>query len=48
MFLRKKFFTSGDTELNPGPAAQGNNVIVLQSRLAQHSLRILDVGGAGD
>ena len=52
---RAKLFTSGDTELNPGPVVtQGNNtnnlIELLQSRLAQHtcSLRILDVGGAGD
>ena len=50
---REKLFTSGDIELNPGPvvtqANNPNNLIeLLQSRLAQHGLRILDVGGAGD
>ena len=49
---RAKLFTSGDTELNLGPVVtQGNNpnnlIELLQSRLAQHGLRILD-GGAGD
>ena len=52
-FSRAKLFTSGDIELNPGPVVTDgnnpNNVIeLLQSRLAQHGLRILDVGGAGD
>ena len=48
-----KLFTSGDIELNPGPVVtQGNNrpnnlIELLQSRLAQHGLRLLD-GGAGD
>ena len=32
-------------ELNPGPV---NGYLLLQSRLAQHGLSILDVGGAGD
>ena len=50
---RAKLFTSGDVELNPGPVVtQGNNrnnvIELLQSRLAQHGLRMLDVGGAGD
>ena len=50
---RAKLFTSGDIELNPGPiVTQGNNpnnlVELLEFRLAQHGLRILDVGGAGD
>ena len=49
---RAKLFTLGDTELNLGPVVtQENNsdnlVELLQSRLAQHGLRILD-GGAGD
>ena len=50
---RAKLFTSGDiSELNPGPVvtqrSNTNNLIeLLQSRLAQHGLRILDVGGAG-
>ena len=30
-----------------GPVTQENNLIVVQSRIAQHGLRILDVGGAG-
>ena len=50
---REKLFTSGDIELNPEPfVTQGKNpnsgIKLLQSRLAQHGLRILDVGGAGD
>ena len=53
MCFRAKLFTSGDIELNPGPfVTQGNNsdnlIELLQFRLAQHGLRILDVGGAGD
>ena len=40
-----KQITSGDIELNPGPV---NAYMLLQSRLAQHALSILDVGGAGD
>ena len=45
--------TSGDIELNTGPViTQGNNpnnlIALSQSRLPQHGLRILDVGGAGD
>ena len=49
---RAKLFTSGDNELNLGPVVtQGNNpdnlIELLQSRLAQHGLRVLD-GGAGD
>ena len=49
---RTKLFTSDDFELNPGPVVtQGNNpdnlIELLQSRLPQHALRILD-GGAGD
>ena len=43
-----KLFTSGDIELNPEPVTQGNNTTVIQSRLAQHSLRKLDGGSAGD
>ena len=48
-----KLFTSGDIELNLGPVVtQGNNpnnlIALLQFRLAQHGLRVLDVGGAGD
>ena len=51
--LRAKLFTSGDIELNLGAViTQGNNpnnaTELLQARLAQHGLRILDVGGAGD
>ena len=42
---RAKIFTSGDTELNPAPVAA---YLLLQSRLPQHELSILDVGGAGD
>ena len=38
-------FTSGDIELNPGPA---DAFMLLQSRLAQHGLSILDVRGEGD
>ena len=50
---RAKIFPSGDIELNPGPVVtQGNNpnnlIELLQSRLAQQGLRILDVGGVGD
>ena len=39
---RTKIFTSGDIELNPGPI---NGYILLQSRLAECGLSILDVGG---
>ena len=42
---RTKICTSGDIELNPGPV---NGYLLLQSRLAQRGLSILDVGGAGD
>ena len=42
---RAKMFTSGNIELNPGPV---NGYILLQSRLAECGLSILDVGGAGD
>ena len=42
---RSKICTSGDIELNPGPV---NGYLLLQSRLAQRGLSILDVGGAGD
>ena len=42
---KAKIFTSGDIELNPGAV---NAYMLLQSRLAQHALSILDVGGAGD
>ena len=42
---RAKICTSGDIELNPGPV---NGYLLLQSRLAQCGLSILDVGGAGD
>lgn len=42
---RAKIFTSGNIELNPGPV---NGYLLLQSRLAQRGLSILDVGGAGD
>ena len=42
---KAKIFTSGDIELNPGPV---NAYMLLQSRLCQHALSILDVGGAGD
>ena len=53
MCFRAKLFTSGDIELNRGPVVtqenNANNLIELfQSQLAQHGLRILDVGGAGD
>ena len=41
-----KLFTSGDIEFNPGPVTQG--IVSLQSPLAQHGLRISNVGGAGD
>ena len=46
---RAKLFTSGDIELNQGPVVtQGNNqnnvTELLQSRLAQHGLWILDAG----
>ncbi|CAH3129109.1 unnamed protein product [Porites lobata] len=44
-FSRANIFTSGDIELNPGPA---NAYMLLQSRLAQQGLSTLDVGGAGD
>ena len=42
---RPKIFTSGDIELNPGPA---DAFMLLQSRLAQHGLSLFDLGGAGD
>ena len=42
---KAKIFTSGDTEFNPGPV---DAYMLLQSRLAQHALSILDAGGAGD
>ena len=42
---RAKICTSGDIELNPGPV---NGYLLLQSRLAQRGLSILDGGGAGD
>ena len=42
---RAKIFTSGDIELNPGPV---DACVLLQSRLAQQELSILDVGGTGD
>ena len=45
IFSRANIFTSGDIELNPGPA---NAYMLLQSRLAQQGLSTLDVGGAGD
>ena len=50
---KAKLFTSGDIELNRGSVVtRGNNpnnvIELLQSRLAQHGLRILNVGGAGD
>ena len=50
---RAKLFTSGDIELSPELfLTQGKNpnsvIKLLHSRLAQHGLRILDVGGAGD
>ena len=44
-FSRANIFTSGDIELNPGPA---NAYMLLQSRLARQGLSTLDVGGAGD
>jgi len=44
-FSTANIFTSGDIELNPGPA---NAYMLLQSRLAQQGLSTLDVGGAGD
>ena len=44
-FSRANIFTSGDIELNPGPA---NAYMLLQSRLAQQGLSTLDVGGVGD
>ena len=44
-FSRANIFTSGDIELNPGPA---NAYMLLQSRLTQQGLSTLDVGGAGD
>ena len=40
-----KIFTSVDIELNPDPV---NGFMLLQSRLAECGLSILDVGGAGD
>ncbi|CAH3144804.1 unnamed protein product [Porites lobata] len=43
--IKANIFTSGDIELNPGPA---NAYMLLQSRLAQQGLSTLDVGGAGD
>ena len=54
---RRNLLTSGVIELNPGPVVQGNNIVqtvsippmvLLQSRLSEQQLRILDVGGAGD
>ena len=42
---RAKICTSGDIELDPGSV---NGYLLLQSRLAQRGLSILDVGGAGD
>jgi len=50
---RAKLFTSVDIELNPGPVVTlgnyPNNLIeLLQFLIAQHGLRILDVGGGGD
>ena len=42
---RAKICMSGDIELNPGPV---NGYLLLQSRLAQCGLSILDAGGAGD
>ena len=44
-FSRANIFTTGDIELNSGPA---NAYMLLQSRLAQQGLSTLDVGGAGD
>ena len=44
-FSRANIFTSGDIELNPGPA---NAYMLPQSRLAQQGLPTLDVGGVGD
>ena len=49
---RAKLLDSGDIELNPGPFTQGNKLNnlneLLQSRLAQNGLRIVDIRGAGD
>lgn len=42
---KAKIFTLGDIELNLGPV---NAYMLLQSRLAQHALSILDVGGSRD
>ena len=42
---RVKIFTSDDIEFNPGPV---NGFMLLQSRLAECGLSILDVGGVGD
>ena len=53
MFQGQNYILQGNIELNPGPVVtQANNpdniIELLQFRLAQHGLRILDVGGAGD
>ena len=49
---RAKLLGSGDIELNPGPFTQGNKPNnlneLLQSRLGQNGLRIVDISGAGD
>lgn len=49
---RAKLLGSGDIELNPGPFTQGNKLNnlneLLQSRLAQNGLRIVDISGAGE
>ena len=42
---RAEIFTSGDIELNPGPI---NGYMLLQSRLTECGLSILDGGGGGD
>jgi hypothetical protein len=55
---RRKSFTSGDIEINPGPVTKDNilqmvpripPMVLLQSRLADDKgLKSIDVGGAGD
>ena len=49
---RAKLLGSGDIELNLGPFTQGNKLNnlneLLQSRLAQNGLRIVDISGAGE
>ena len=45
VFQGQRYNTSGDIEMNPGPI---NGYMLLQSRLAECGLSILDGGGACD